>query len=139
MESRSRANFIKGKGEVAMGQNTSKKLIAPKTSAEEKLFHLICQTYDLTDPIDQILANRAAGQLMRLQEFDQWIKDKGGGSIFYSQGDGIINVHPAGYFMKQLEGEFRANIKLLRDKTKLNKMKEAPQDFSKWLQDDPEE
>jgi len=100
--------------------------------AYEKIVNQIIETYNLTNPVDQMIANRAATQLMLLQHCQSML-DKYG--LFYvrktNQGD-RIEMNQLSYFMKQLESEFRSNIRMLKGKEV--PAAKGPDNFSDWLE-----
>jgi len=106
----------------------------PKTF--EKIFNGIVDTYELKNPVDQMIANRAATQLMMLQFCQDKLREYG---LFYEiggeSGKKELKINQLAYYMKQVESEFRSNIRMLRQKSEVSGGKE-PENISQWL-DEP--
>ena len=99
----------------------------PKTF--KKIFESICKTYELDNPVDQMIANRATTQLMMLQYCQGKLKEYG---LFYEcerDGNLMLKVNELAYYMKQVEAEFRANIRMLKQ----NGPVEHKENFTDWL------
>ena len=97
------------------------------------IFNGICNTYDLQNPVDQMIANRATTQLLMLQYIQSQLKKFG---LFFerkdSEGQKTIVMNPLSYYLKQLESEFRANIRMLRGNQVVGSNK-PQENFSEWL------
>jgi len=107
---------------------------ADDPKAYEEIVNQIIDTYDLTNPVDQMIANRAATQLMMLQHCQKVLAKYG---LFYKRKgeDGVVRLemNQLSYFMKQLESEFRANIRMLRGK-EIKSGDTGPGNFSEWIE-----
>jgi len=105
---------------------------AENPQAHEKIVQQIIDTYELDNPVDQMLANRAATQLMMLQYCQEQLKKYG---LFYEnidkKGKVRLEMNQLSYFIKQLESEFRANIRMLKGNTKINT--KQTENFAEWL------
>jgi len=134
-----------GKGrENAPGETLKKALSKPSSKNYPRddpktfkaIFDGICQTYELNNPVDQMIANRAATQLMTLQFCQDKLKEYG---IFFEvggdEGKRELKMNQLAYYMKQVESEFRANIRMLRQKPGGLPDTDSPKDFSQWLEE----
>jgi|GEM_PF-5257303 len=103
-----------------MGKDSVKEIIGKHSNIIvkedfEKVFNAIVETYDLKNPVDQMIANRAATNMLKLQYCEKLISKYG---LFYTstdeEGNEKITMNQLAYYQKQLEAEFRANIRMLR-------------------------
>jgi len=106
-------------------------------AAEEKtfktIFQAICETYDLENPVDQMIANRATSQLMTLQYCQKMLKTYGLFTEHIDKAGQIeLKMNPLAYFIKQVESEFRANIRMLRGYGRKDDVK--PESFLQFLE-----
>ena len=108
---------------------------ADDVAAFKKIFDAICETYQLTNPVDQIIANRATTQLLMLQHSQGALKKYG---LYYvdkgADGQERLTMNQLSYFVKQVESEFRSNIRLLRQGVP-KEQAEGPKDFFDLIKD----
>lgn len=84
------------------------------------LFKAIVEDYGLVTPVEQLIANRAATQFLNLQYCQEMLKKYG---LFYVNnvdGKEMLKVNELAYFIKQLESEFRANLRMIQKKKPLD-------------------
>lgn len=125
----------------AIGMPSSDKYPAEDKETFDKIFTAICDTYQLDNPVDQMIANRAATHLMTLQFLQSKLRKYG---LFYEienleTGTVMVKMNEMSYYMKTVESEFRSCIRMLRQIAPIEDSKGGPKDFSDWLNTDGKE
>lgn len=112
----------------------SDKYPAEDTETFKKLFDALCSHFKLENPVDQMLANRAATQLMLLQFCQKQLQKHGMFSLHVGRDkkENLL-INPLCYVLKQIEGEFRAYIRMLRQQSPKGN-DDGVEDFSDWIQ-----
>ena len=100
-----------------------------------KIFLAICDTYNLKNPVDQIIANRAAHQIMMIQYLEAVLQKYG---LFYEienkSGRIILEMNQVASYKSKLESDFRANIRMLKGYQRNPDVEdETPKNFLEFL------
>ena len=93
-----------------------------------KVLRLVVKNWNLTKPVDIMLANRMVSTFMKLKYIEDCVEEQGS----FSKGkDNNIRMNPMVYYARDLQNDLMRFYRLFQGKG--TKTETGPTDFSSWL------
>ena len=122
-------------GQTASLRKAGGKLPTKDTRTFNKILGLVIDNWELTKPVDIMLANRMVATFMKLKHIDTWLDQKG---EFYEDEKGKIILNPMTAYSRNLQNDLMRFYRLFQARVPKS-AEEGPTDFASWIDENTKE
>lgn len=139
MESSTRFDYYKREDQVEMGQNTlmnpKGKLPTKDTRTFNRILKIVVENWELTKPVDLMMANRMVATWMRLKYVESKLEEIG---LTQETDKGILIMNPLAGYSRTLENDLMRFYRLFQARAPKEEST-GPANFAEWLDENAKE